>query len=64
MIYMEASAKVNKNVENIFTRIASEMKQKFTSQPAERVEVPKKKIINLIPVKPEDDKIGKKTTCC
>jgi hypothetical protein len=40
------------------------MKHKFTSHSAEKVEVPKKKIINLIPVKPEDGKIGKKTSCC
>jgi len=64
MIYMEASAKTSKNVESIFTRIASEMKHKFTRQAAEKVDVLHEKIINLIPVKPEDAKNGKKTTCC
>ena len=61
---MEASAKTSKNVESIFSRIASEMKDKFRRQAAEKVDVPHKKIINLIPVKPEGATDGKKTTCC
>jgi Ras-related protein Rab-1A len=64
MIYMEASAKTSKNVENIFTKISGEMKRKFTSQPVQNVEVPKKKTVTLIPVKTEDAKNGKKMTCC
>lgn len=34
MLYMEASAKINKNVEKLFTKLSSEMKQKYISQPA------------------------------
>lgn len=65
MIYMEASAKSNKNVENIFTRISAEMRHKFTSQvsqPVQKEEV-KKKNTSLIPIKPEKAKLAKMTCC-
>jgi coproporphyrinogen III oxidase len=52
MIYMEASAKTNKNVESIFTKLSSEMRYKYTTKPVvEKEEAPKKKII-LAPLKP------------
>jgi hypothetical protein len=35
MMYMEASAKTNKNVESVFTTLSSAMKHKFVSAPLE-----------------------------
>jgi GTPase SAR1 family protein len=65
MIYMEASARSNKNVENIFTKISAEMKHKFTSQtypPVEKEDAKKKKT-SLVLLKPEKAKPAKMTCC-
>ena len=63
MMYMEASAKTNKNVEEVFTKLASEMKNKHTKIPEEKQDNKRKKQITLVPQKPVNVK-GAKTTCC
>lgn len=65
MIYMEASAKSNKNVENIFTKISGEMKKKFVLQstPIVEKEDGNKKKPTLVSLKIEKVKPAK-TTCC
>lgn len=65
MIYVEASAKSNKNVENIFTKISGEMKKKLVFQPAPVVEKEdgNKKKPTLVSLKIGSAKPAK-TTCC
>lgn len=65
MIYMEASAKSNKNVEIIFTNISGEMKKKLMFQPIPVVEKEngnKKKPV-LVSLKTEKAKPAKMTCC-
>lgn len=61
MTYLECSAKTNKNVDDIFTKITSGMIRDFTKS---SVPTPQPVKPYLIPVKPPQPGSSKKTTCC
>lgn len=61
MTYLECSAKTNKNVDDIFTKITSGMIRDFTKP---SVPTPQPVKPYLIPVNPPQPGSSKKTTCC